>query len=105
MNRYLRLDLDDAVAGMVLSEDILYGHGDVLLPKNTVLTDALLTSLRRRGIDSIQVVNDAISEADLLAERERVQQRLAYLFRKCSTNRACGVLLQWVTEYRLGDTA
>ncbi|KRB79537.1 hypothetical protein [Noviherbaspirillum sp. Root189] len=105
MNRYLRLDLDNTVPGMVLFEDILHGNGDVLLPRNTVLTDALLTSLRRRGIDSVQVVNDAISEADLLAERERVQQRLVSLFRKCPTNRACGFLLQWVTEYRLGEVA
>jgi hypothetical protein len=102
LNRYKQLDLEDAAAGMVLSEAVLDAHGGMLLPSATALTEAMLTSLRRRGIDTVFVVNDDISEADLKAERERVQQRLAILFRQCNTDRACQVLLQHVTEYRLG---
>lgn len=103
MNRYKQLDLDDAVAGMVLSEDVLDGQGGVLLPRETALTDALLTSLRRRGIDTVHVVNEDISEEELRAERERVQQRLARLFRKCQSDRIGDILRQQVTEYRLGE--
>jgi hypothetical protein len=97
------MDLDDVVAGMTLWDAVLDARGEILLPEATILTDAMLASLRRRGIDMVYVVNDDISEADLQAERERVQQRLASLFRKCQTNPACGVLLQRITEYKLGE--
>lgn len=103
MNKYKQIDLDDAVAGMTLWEAVLDGYGGVLLPEATVLTDALLTSLRRRGIDTVYVVNDDISEADMAAERERVQQRLAILFRRCGASPASGILLQRITEYKLGE--
>jgi hypothetical protein len=98
---YKELDLDDAVAGMVLSQAIVDHHGGTLLPAATVLTDQLLASLRRRGINTVCVINDELSEADLQAERERVQRHLANLFRKSG---AGSVLLGHVTEYRLGST-
>lgn len=103
ISKYKQLDLDDAAAGMVLSEDVLDGKGGILLPAKTELTDALLTSLRRRGIESVWVVNNEVSEEELRAERERVQQRLAHLFRKCRDDRTCTVLLQHITAYRLGE--
>lgn len=101
MKIYKELDLDAAIAGMVLSQAIVDRQGGTLLPAGTVLTDALLASLRRRGIDTICVVNDDLSNADLQAERERVQRRLANLFRK---NGAGSALWQHVNDYRLGST-
>jgi hypothetical protein len=98
---YKELDLDDAVAGMVLSQAIVDRQGGTLLPAATILTDQLLVSLRRRGIDTVYVINDELSEAGLKAERERVQRRLASLFRKSGAGSA---LLRHVTEYRLGST-
>ncbi|MDB5729084.1 MAG: hypothetical protein JWQ00_2289 [Noviherbaspirillum sp.] len=98
---YKELDLDDAIAGMVLSQAIVDRQGGTLLPAATVLTDQLLASLRRRGIDTVCIINDELSEADLQAERGRVQRRLASLFRKSG---AGGALLRHVTEYRLGST-
>ena len=104
LNRYIQLDVDDAAAGMVLSEAVLDAHGGVLLPGATTLTDAMLTSLQRRGIDTVRVVNDDISEADLEAERERVQQRLTVLFRQCNVDRTCQVLQQQIEAYRMGES-
>lgn len=104
MNKYKQIDLDDAVAGMTLCEAVLDGRGDVLLPAATALNDAMITSLRRRGIEMVYVVNDDISAVDLQAERVRMQQRLAILFRRCGASPACGVLLQRITEYKLGET-
>jgi len=103
LNRYKQLDLDDATVGLVLSEAVLDAHGGVLLPSATTLTDSMLTSLRRRGVETVFVVNDDISAADLEAERARVQQRLAIVFRRCNTDRACRALLQRIIEYRLGS--
>jgi hypothetical protein len=103
MNKYKQVDLDDVVTGMTLWEAVLDGRGDVLLPDATVLTDAMITSLRRRGIDRVYVVNDDISDVDLQAEKERVQQRLGVLFRKCGNSPACTILLQQITKYRSGE--
>jgi hypothetical protein len=95
------LDLDDAVAGMALSEAIVDRQGGTLLPAATVLTDQLLAALRRRGIDTVCVINDDLSQADLQAERERIQRRLASLFRNSGAGSA---LARHITEYRLGST-
>lgn len=101
--RNKQVNVDDAVAGMVLSQEVRDGRGGILLPQNTALTDALLSSLRRRGIDRINVVNNDLSAEQLNVERDRVQRRLVRLFRKCDTDRIGMLLLQEVTEYRLGE--
>lgn len=90
---------------MVLAEAVLDAHGGVLLPCDTALTDAMLTSLRRRGIDRVRVIDDDVSEADLQAERERVRLRLAQLFRRCRNEPGSAALLQRVSDYRLGEAA
>ena len=48
------------------------------------------------------ILNDNISEADLAAERERLERRLTQLFRKCSGEGASDLLLRSVKHYRLG---
>ena len=103
INRYKQVELDDAVAGMVLADDVLDGQGGVLLPQKTALTDALLTSLRRRGIDTVYVVNDDISEEELNAERQRVQRRLARLFRKCQDDRMILGKTRWPPDLSLAN--
>lgn len=105
ISRYKEVDLDDASAGMVLHGAVLDAQGGVLLPDSATLTDAMLTSLRRRGIDRILVVNDDIPEEELKAERERVQKRLARLFRNSQAAGANAALLQRMMEYRLGGAA
>jgi hypothetical protein len=101
ISRHKEIDLDEAVAGTVLSREVLDGRGGVLLPQGTALTETLLNSLRRRGIDRVFVVNEAISEHVLRAERERVQQRLATLFRKARGEQAAEILLATITQHRL----
>jgi hypothetical protein len=86
-----------------LANAVVDNHGAVLLPAATALTDTMLRSLRRREIETVYIVNEDISEADLTAERERVEQRLTRLFRKCNSDRAGRVLLQRITDYRLGE--
>lgn len=102
--KYLRLDLDEVLPGMILADALLDAHGEVLLPSGTVMTESSLQSLRRRGIDQLRVVNDQISAADLAAQREQQLQRLARLFRKSAQDGAAGLLLQHIIEYRLGET-
>jgi hypothetical protein len=104
INRDKKVAIEDALPGMVLSTDVLDARGGMLIAKATVLSEATLTALRRRGIDAVHVLDDAVCVQDQAAELERLQLRLDSLFRKCETNRACTVLRQQILEYRLGSS-
>lgn len=101
ISKYKQLGLDDAEAGMVLSAGVLDHQGSVLLPAGAALTDALLTSMRRRGIDSVQVVDAAVSTQALVAERERLAARLARLFRRPGQSAADAMLQGVLGAYRM----
>lgn len=79
------IDLDQAAAGMTLAGALLDAHGGVLLPQDTALTDSMLASLRRRGVQRCVVwcaaPAEAVDPAHLARERERRLLRLARLFR------------------------
>ena len=100
MNRR-RLSLDEASPGMVLAEPILDMHGGMLLPGATVLTEAMLASLGKIGVGSILVDGEPATEEELQVEQERIRSRLSRLFRRCSTEGACGALLRAIEDYRL----
>jgi hypothetical protein len=102
ISRCKEVDVDDAAPGMVLFRDVLDQRGAVLLQKDTELTDSLLTSLRRRGIDSVPVVDDTVDEAALAAERACVGQRLARLLRQRGDGRAEAMLRVNLHAYRMG---
>lgn len=101
-SRSKQLGLDDVSPGMILSDDLLDGHGQVLLPQGVTLTEATLASLRRHAVEVLPILCEALSEADVAAERERHKQRLATLFRKHTDDEATALLLEYVTHFRLG---
>lgn len=100
-----KIHIDDARPDMVLAEHILDSRGEVLLPSGGVLSDSTLTSLRRRGIDFLHVVDDTVSLEELAAERERTMHRLVSLFRKCGTDGNAAALYRYVRCYRTGEQA
>lgn len=101
ISRYETINVDDALAGMVLCAAVLDYQGGVLLPKGTVLTDSHLSSLRRRGIDEVLVLNRAVSDEELAQECERVRARLAHLFRNSAQDSASKLVLCQLIDYRL----
>lgn len=96
--------LDDAVENMVLAHDLLDAGGAVLLPAGAILSASSLSSLRRRGIEQLQVVPTAAppDPAALAAELERRTVRLASLFRHSVSCGATGRLLDQMITYRNG---
>lgn len=97
------MDLDQATSGMTLSEPILDAHNSVLLPGGTVLTDAAIASLRRRGIQKIAVAGTTEPlDAELQAARELMQARLAALFRRGGEQQPTHSLFAYLSRYRLG---
>jgi hypothetical protein len=101
IRKYKEVELDDAEAGMVLAAEVLDHQGSVLLPAGAPLSEQLLTSMRRRGIDSVRIVDDAVSSADLAAERDRVEQRIAQLFRRPDAGAAHALLRAELRAYRM----
>jgi hypothetical protein len=98
------LDLDEAEAGMELACDLIDQHGTVLLQEGSVLTERLLGALARRGIARLRVVGEAAAgaadEGDRAAERARVEQRLAHLFRRAA-GAGTAQLQACLLDYRL----
>ncbi len=98
-----QVEIDSAMAGMVLSEDLLDGAGNVLLPQGVVLTAASLSSLRRRGVEQLAVACEAPPALDaqaLARERERLQYRLTRLYRHSAEQSATPALLALLRAYR-----
>lgn len=109
--QYLSLEL--AGSGMVLAEALLDAHGGLLLPEGSVLSDASLAALRRRGVAGCSVVADQPeNEADAAealaaraALRARQLERLTHLFRHCGADPAAAALLALLQHYRQQDEA
>jgi dTDP-glucose pyrophosphorylase len=101
IKKYKEVDLDDAAAGMILAAEVIDHQGSVLLPAGAPLSEKLLTSMRRRGIDHVRIVDDSVSGADLAAEGDRVAQRIAYLFRRPNQGAAHALLRAELEAYRM----
>jgi hypothetical protein len=87
---------------MVLSDDLLDSQGKVLLPQGTTLTEPTLASLRRHDVEILPILCEALSDDDAAAEREHYKHRIEILFRKHAADEATALMLQYVTNFRLG---
>jgi hypothetical protein len=96
------IELDQAAAGMTLAAALLDANGSVLLPQDAALTESMLASLRRRGVERCVVwaEADAPDPAELARERERRLQRLEHLFRNSADGAGSRPLLERLRAYR-----
>ena len=99
---YQLLALDHATPGMVLSHELLDRNGLVLLAKGAVLSEAIIASLARHGVEAVPV---ARAEEAPAPDPEAVQARLDHLFRHNDRDNhddwATGLLRRYVEDYRL----
>ena len=95
--------LTDARPGMALSDVLFDDKGNVLLAQGVVLTETLLASLARHGVESLPILQaeSVLPSIDPAA----VQARLDYLFRGNDRDDhadwATGILRRYVEDYRL----
>lgn len=95
--------LTDVRPGMSLSDVLLDDNGNVLLAEGVVLTEAMLASLARHGVEALPIFQ-ATAAAPAI-DPAAVQARLDYLFR--GNNRedladwATRILRRYVEDYRL----
>lgn len=90
--------------GMMLGEVLRDGKGNVLLAQGMVLSEGMLASLARHGIEMLPILAAGRPEAAI--DPGRVQERLDRVFRKHERGNhsdwATGILRQYVEDFRLG---
>jgi hypothetical protein len=100
---YQLTPLPDARPGMVLGDVLRDDKGNVLLTEGVVLTDAMLASLARHGVELLPIL--AASPPAPTIDPVRVQERLDRIFRKQERDNhgdwATGILRQYVEDFRL----
>ncbi len=101
------IPLAQAIAGMVLAEDVRQADGSILLSAGASILESHLTSLQRRDVKEITVVS-LPSEPDaaaLAAQRcilqEAVNLQVQRIFRQASNHPLIQALIRTVLEYRL----
>jgi hypothetical protein len=104
-SEHRQLPLDEVVAGMVLSDNVLDDNGVVLLSRGLTLSTSILAALARHGIETVPVAGESPAAEQASPDPDQQQQRLAQLFRKQSLDEASGLLYQYVQFYRLGESA
>ena len=95
--------LDTVRPGARLAAALLGADGQVLMTAGSILTEAALQRLARRGIVDV-AVEPQHDEAELTAAREALRQRLEHLVRRCpmESNSDAQSVFNAVLEYRLG---
>jgi len=100
---YQLTPLAEATPGMVLGEVLRDGNGNVLLAQGAVLTEGMLASLARHGIDLLPILDAVRAEAPV--DPALVQERLDRVFRKHERGNhgdwATGILRQYIEDFRL----
>lgn len=93
-----------ATPGMVLGDVLRDEKGNVLLAQGVVLTEGMLASLARHGVELLPILGAA--RAAPAIDPARVQARLERVFRKHERDNhgdwAAGLLRQYIEDFRLG---
>jgi hypothetical protein len=105
MKRFRVVPIDEAREGVLLSDDVRDDDGNLVLPRATARSGAMIRTLARRGIGAVRIVDEALTEEQLGAERLRVQARLSWLCRHAGDGRAIGLLRTVVEQYRMAGLA
>jgi hypothetical protein len=100
---YQLTPLLEARPGMVLGEVLRDDKGNVLLAQGAVLTEGMLASLARHGVEVLPILG-ASAPAPAI-DPAQVQDRLDRIFRKHERDNhgdwATGILRQYIEDYRL----
>ncbi|WP_296447249.1 hypothetical protein [Rhodoferax sp. UBA5149] len=100
----LHLTLARAEAGMTLARTLLDTQGQVLMVQGSKLSDATISTLRRRQVTELWVLDPQSPTVDLQAQktalRQYHQERLARLFRHIGNSADDRYLLDIMSRYR-----
>ena len=101
---YQLISLANAHPGMVLGEALRDDKGNVLLAQGAVLSESMLASLARHGVQMLPILVTGAEPAPAI-DPARVQERLDRVFRKQERDNhgdwATGILRRYVEDFRL----
>jgi hypothetical protein len=96
------LALDAVQPGMKVAEAVVDDGGRVLVPVGAEVTEAMLTSLGRREIESIKVEHEVEEDpAEREAHRAVIVSRLDRIFRHAGDAAETRTLYQAVLDHRM----
>lgn len=102
MKKARLLPIDALSPAMELWEDVTDGQGHRLIGAGTLLTEALIQALLRRGVTHATVaVEETLSPEETAARRAAVEERLKRLFRHRDGDPLMQRLKALVLAYRL----
>lgn len=100
---YQLTPLIEASPGMVLGEVLRDEKGNILLAQGVVLTEAMLASLARHGVELLPILSASRAEAAI--DPTLVQERLDRVFRRHERGNhadwATGILRQYIEDFRM----
>ncbi|HEY1044594.1 MAG TPA: hypothetical protein VGE60_12095 [Telluria sp.] len=100
------LPLSKVEAGMVLSDELLDGQGQVLLPAGAVISAALIPRLRAHGVSALPIACAPAPSAPPM-DRDAILCRVAHVFRSIDPHdpghAPSRALRHAVLAYRLGE--
>jgi hypothetical protein len=90
MQPYQIIPLDSAIPGMTLADNLLGSHGEIMLPSGAVLSETMISSLKRHSVAEISILKniDPIEqEQNNRLMLEQKMQRADKLFKTHEQNR------------------
>lgn len=99
-----RLTLDQAESGTRLAQDVCNANGTCLLPQGTVLSYAVIASLKRREVDYIMVeVEEELTQERHTTLETIIRARVERQFSKTDTDPLMLKLRDLLLRYRLAE--
>ncbi|WP_293780174.1 hypothetical protein [uncultured Oxalicibacterium sp.] len=97
--------LEEAEAGMVLSDNVLDAQGQVLLSKGVALTEHTIAALARHDIAWLRIEMGEMTAEEEAVQRAYYSERIERLFRNQDDSPATATLHRYIRKYRLGEEA
>lgn len=93
--------LADLQPGMCLGNAVHDERGNILLPAGTSLTPPLIVALQRRDLECVSIIEENIGGHEPMdaAMRQRISERIDFLFRKIPTDADSG-LMRIIRQHR-----
>lgn len=102
--RVKTMQLDEVMPGMVLAEDLLTLRGKMVLPKDAVLTEAVIGALHRYEVKQVVILlSEELAAQESESEHDHHRERIARLFRKDDGGDATSLLHRQILRFRLED--
>lgn len=101
-SHYKQFDIGEVSPGMILSDNLIDQQGKLLLSKGFALTESVLATLKRNGVETLPIECTEASATAPSVTLAMQEKRIATLFRKQTDDGVSSTLRQYIEHFRLG---